>query len=83
MKKRKRFLTGDELSLFRRIVKIMKLTTFHFIVSNHDGFCEYLLTEHETNFKIYWNILSARCFRKLKIRQSLDLHFRVQSLIQI
>ena len=28
MKKRKRFLTGDECSLFRRILKIMKLTTF-------------------------------------------------------
>lgn len=28
MKKRKRFLTRDECSLFRRIVKIMKLTTF-------------------------------------------------------
>ncbi len=28
MKKRKCFLTGDECSLFRRIVKIMKLTTF-------------------------------------------------------
>lgn len=28
MKKRKRFLTGDECSLFRRILKIMKLTMF-------------------------------------------------------
>lgn len=33
MKKRKRFLTGDESSLFRRIVKIMKLTTFILLAS--------------------------------------------------
>ncbi len=33
MKKRKRFLTGDESSLFRRIVKIMKLTTIILLAS--------------------------------------------------
>ncbi len=33
MKKRNRFQTGDESSLFRRIVKIMKLTTFILLAS--------------------------------------------------